>query len=106
MTNTIRIPLDPQPPDGVKVEMIGDTKSPNGEVYHGHAMTIGQGYDTILYDCPLGLPESRFWMTRYHGAADEVACVIDNLNVDCVDGVWCWVIDCQFPKPTQLQEQR
>lgn len=50
--STTTIPLDPQPPQGVEVELL----SGNDERYAYHAMTVGQGYDSEFYACPAGVP--------------------------------------------------
>ncbi len=47
-----RIPLDPQPPDGVEVVLLTRPHGGTEERYYNHAMTVGLGYDTMFFHCP------------------------------------------------------
>jgi len=64
------IPLEPQPAEGVEVELMGHTHTLQGVPYMYRACEVGQGYDTIFYTDPD--PDNRS-------------------HVEQIDGVWCWV---------------
>jgi hypothetical protein len=93
VTNTIRIPLAPQPPRGVKVVMISGNRDLDGSKFYYHAITEAQGDDTIFYHSTMGLPGDKYPLGDPCGYSAAPMFEITDLNVDCVDGEWCWVVD-------------
>lgn len=63
--------LNEQPGPNVELEFIGGAVPFEAARWKYDAMTVGEGYDTRFYECPVREP----------------------VGVVCVDGVWHWRIE-------------